>query len=104
MKPIRVGLLVAVSLTLSGSSQNSRSVPPQILHAQELQIQNETDSQPRSPNPVELRNEAQQLAALAASIPPDVQNANKGRLSKDLIRKLKDIEKLSKHLRSELGH
>jgi hypothetical protein len=51
-----------------------------------------------------MRGEAEQLASLAASVPPDVQNANKGLMSKDLIQKLKQIEKLSKHLRSELGH
>jgi hypothetical protein len=74
-------------------------------HSQELQAQNESTTSSRLVvDTVAMRGEADQLASLAASVPPDVQNANKGLMSKDLIQKLKQIEKLSKHLRSELGH
>ncbi|HEY1676307.1 MAG TPA: hypothetical protein VGG04_01245 [Candidatus Sulfotelmatobacter sp.] len=104
MKAIPVALLVAVSLTLFSLSQNSRSIPPQMVHAQELRAQTEIGSQPRAPDPAALQNEARQLATLAASIPPDLQNVNKGLMSKDLIQKLKQIEKLSKQLRSGLAH
>jgi len=48
--------------------------------------------------------EAEHLAALAASLPTDVQKANQGAISKDLIPRLEEIEKLSKHLRAELNH
>ena len=102
MKAIPVGLLVAVSLSLSTLSQNTRSVPPQMVHAQELRAQNEISSPPRAPDPSQLRSEAQQLALLAASIPPDLQDVNRGLMSKDLIQKLKQIEKLSRQLRTEL--
>ena len=76
-------------------------------HAQELAMQNESVSVPplrRSINPVALQTQANQLADLAASVPQDVQNANKGLLEKDLIQRLKRIEKLSKQLRSQLDH
>lgn len=103
MKAIPVSLLVAVSLSLSTLSQNSRSVPPQMAHAQELRAQNEMSSPPRAPDQAQLRSKAQQLATLAASIPPDLQDVNRGLMSKDLIQKLKQIEKLSRQLRTELS-
>ena len=49
-----------------------------------------------------LAREADELATLAASVRPDVHNLSRGILAKDLAQKLKQIEKLSKHLRSEV--
>ena len=49
-----------------------------------------------------LQRTACELAELSASIPTDVDRANRGLLSKDIIDKLKRVEKLSKELRSEL--
>ena len=49
-----------------------------------------------------LQRDAQELAELSASIPADVRRVNRGLLPKDLMEKLKRVEKLSKHLRSEL--
>ena len=51
---------------------------------------------------VELQREADELARTAQSIPGDVGNIRKGMLPKDVLVKLKQIEKLSKRLRSEL--
>ena len=97
-------LLSILSLTLFCVAQY-QPVPPGMRHAQELQVQNETTANPRAlVDPATLRREAEQLAALAASLPTDVQRANQGALSKDLIPRLKEIEKLSKHLRNELNH
>lgn len=50
-----------------------------------------------------LRSEADELAMLAASVPADVTQATGGLLPKGLNDKLKRIEKLSKHLRTELA-
>ena len=49
-----------------------------------------------------LQRDAQELAELSASIPADVKRVNRGLLPKDLVEKLKRVEKPSKHLRSEL--
>jgi len=49
------------------------------------------------------RAEAEELSQLAGTIPVDVDQAAKGLLPKDVIDKLRRIEKLSKHLRSELS-
>lgn len=74
-------------------------------HAQELEMKNERTSPPavrRTINPITMQSQANQLADLAASMPQAVQNANKGLLEKDLIQRLKRIEKLAKQLRSQI--
>jgi len=50
----------------------------------------------------ELKREAEELAKLSQSLPPDIEALSKGLLPKDLNDKLKRIEKLSKKLRSQL--
>jgi hypothetical protein len=50
----------------------------------------------------QLQREADDLARAAQSIPTDVADVRKGMLPKDIIQKLKQIEKLSKRLRGEL--
>ena len=54
-------------------------------------------------DPVKLQQDADNLALTAQSIPSDVANIRRGTLPKDTIQKLKEIEKLSKQLRSELN-
>lgn len=51
----------------------------------------------------QVQREADDLARTAQSIPSDVANIRKGMLPKDVVEKLKQIEKLSKHLRGELN-
>ena len=99
--------LVLVLSCLVCTSQNSRIAPPHMQHAQQLQAENEASfpaAARSAANPDALRLEAEQLAQLAGSLPADIRNVNKGLLSKDLAQKLKQIEKLSKHLRAELNH
>jgi hypothetical protein len=57
----------------------------------------------RRVDPVKLQKDADNLALTAQSIPSDVVSIRKGMLPKDTIQKLKEIEKLSKRLRSELS-
>ena len=54
-------------------------------------------------DPAKLQREADDLARTAQTIPSDVANIRGGTLPKDTIQKLKEIEKLSKRLRSELN-
>jgi hypothetical protein len=77
--------------------------------AQQLEMENEKALAPAKPSPgaikpEKLRDEADELVNLAAWVRTGVNNANKGLLDKDLPQKLKQIEKLSKHLRDELNH
>jgi len=50
-----------------------------------------------------LQRKARELSDLARTLPADIDNVNHGLLSKDVIEKLKRIEKLSKHLRGEIA-
>jgi hypothetical protein len=52
---------------------------------------------------VKLQRDAEELARTAQTIPSDVASIHRGTLPKDTIQKLKEIEKLSKRLRSELN-
>ena len=54
-------------------------------------------------DPERLRSEADELAKISAMIPDQVQRVSQGQLPKDLGDKLKRIEKLAKHLRSEVA-
>jgi hypothetical protein len=54
-------------------------------------------------HPVELQREAKQILELSRSVQLDMDAVNRGLLPKDTIEKLKRIEKLSKHLRSQVG-
>ena len=51
----------------------------------------------------QLKAQADEMAKLAAGVPPDIDQLKKGLLAKDLSRNLKRIEKLSKDLRRELN-
>jgi hypothetical protein len=51
---------------------------------------------------VQLEREARELLELSQSLQLDIDRVNHGLLPRDTLQKLKRIEKLSKHLRSEL--
>jgi len=59
-------------------------------------------TQPAARNTAQLRHEAKELAELSASLPAEIDQVNRGLLPKDVVEKLKRIEKLSKRLRNEL--
>jgi hypothetical protein len=52
---------------------------------------------------LQLQREARELSDLANSLPLDMDHVSHGILPKDVIDKLKRIEKLSKHLRGEIA-
>ncbi len=51
----------------------------------------------------QVQREAAELSKLAQTIPADADQLNKGLLPKDMIDKLKQIEKLAKELRSQVA-
>jgi hypothetical protein len=94
-------------LALPGVLAQTKPIPPGIRQADKVEAQ----TQKNIPPPVtqhsradltKARQEAEQLSKLAQTIPSDVEQVTKGVFPKDLIEKLKQIENLSKHLRSEL--
>jgi len=57
----------------------------------------------RGADPSRLQDEAAELARLSAEIPARIERVNHGQLPKTLDEELKRIEKLAKHLRSEVA-
>ena len=76
--------------------------PPEPLYPQTQQAQ-QSQTPTRRIDSVQVQKEADELARLAQTIPADVTSVRKGMLPKDVIEKLKQIEKLSKRLRTELN-
>jgi hypothetical protein len=108
-KPFLTSVLFAICLTpfpAKESGQRVRPIPPGIRQA-DKQTNKPLDPplgpSPAMPDPVKLRREAEELAQLSAGIPPQVNLVVEGQLPKDLGAQLKRIEKLAKHLRSEMA-
>ncbi len=107
-KPFLISVLLAVTLTFfpaKESGQRVRPIPPGIREADKQT--NKSLDPPLGPSPivadpVKLKREAEELAQLSAGIPPRVSMVAEGKLPKDLGDQLKRIEKLAKHLRSEV--
>jgi hypothetical protein len=59
-------------------------------------------TQPSARNTAQLRQDAKELADLSTSVTADIDQVSRGVLPKDVIDKLKRIEKLSKRLRNEI--
>ena len=53
-------------------------------------------------DPVKLEQEVEQLAKLSASIRVPIEQLNQGTLPKDLLDRLGQVEKMAKHLWSEI--
>jgi hypothetical protein len=95
-------LLLSTSLT---SAQRVRPAGQHQAATAEAQFEKSVPPPARQPRTVDLqklKQNADELAALAQSIPQAVDQTTKGILPKDLEDRLKRIEKLAKHLRSEM--
>jgi hypothetical protein len=87
--------------------QGGQPVPRGIRQADQTEEQTQKNIPPPMPRRstadlAKMGQEANDLARIAQTIPPDLAAVQKGILSSDLVSKLKQIEKLSKHLRGEL--
>jgi hypothetical protein len=106
MKTLLV-LLLIVPFAMPGWAQRPRAEPNGIRQGEQVDAQAQKNIPPplyqRSPTDLnKLQVEADQLAKAAESVPIDIQQIRSGKLPKDTIQKLKDIEKLAKRLRGEL--
>lgn len=79
------------------------SPPPPPLDPERARATPEQITLTKHIDPLQLQKEADDLARTAQTIPSDVASVRKGVLPKDVIEKLKQIEKLSKRLRTELN-
>jgi hypothetical protein len=105
MKTTVVLLALLLSIPLI-SAQRVRAAGPHIADQASTQFEKSVPPPPAVQSyqidPSELRQDAEELAGLAQSIPPAVDQTTKGLLPKDLDQKLKRIEKLAKQLRSKI--
>jgi len=102
-------LLVVMTtfLAASTSAQTGRPVPAGVHQADQAQDQFERNSVPPlkqrpAMDMAKLKHYADELAAVAQTVPQEVDQTTKGLLPKDLSDKLKRIEKLAKELRSQI--
>jgi hypothetical protein len=106
---MRVALLlvVLVCLTACLAYGQSHPIPPGVKEGENKINNQQTDapSQPRrqASDPARLKVEAAELRDLADGVPAAVDQVAKGMMPKDLGENLKKIEKLAKHLRSEVN-
>jgi len=102
-------LLACVFLYQPASAQKEvtpdRLPFPQADDRFEVILQNRSQASATSSriDPTRLQAQAKELLELSLSIQPDMRFIQNGLLPKDTVEKLKRIEKLSKHLRGELG-
>jgi len=108
----RLALMLSALLVSPVVAQQSQPNPATIQNRanrrvdwhQQLQSNAATGAAAQPVTPTQLATqEAQQLSALAVSVYPELQQLQKGVLSRDLQDKLKELEKLSKKLRRDLG-
>jgi hypothetical protein len=95
-------LILGVPLAVG---QGGHPIPPGIKQSDRVANQPLPPPIPtgtRTVKPVDLRSEAVQIQALASSVADQVDQLNRGMMSKDLGDNLKKLEKLAKHLRSEI--
>ncbi len=100
-------LLSCLALAQSSSPPPGYAIPPGYGEAdrQEQELEKATAPHMRqAPRPsfAEMQRNANELASLSRTIPPDIELTAKGLLAKDLASRLKKIEKLAKQLRNEL--
>jgi len=96
--PATLGLLVALA---TPQTHNTFPTPPPSLDP--VATEKEEATAARHVDLAQLQKQADDLARTAQTIPSDVASIRKGMLPKDVIEKLKQIEKLSKRLRTELN-
>ena len=97
-------LLIAIMLTIGSGGQVRRGYPTPPTPSDREEAQKSPE--PNLPFPrtdgVALEREAKEMAALAATIPGDIEQMKKGLLPSDALDKLKRIEKLAKQLRGQI--
>jgi hypothetical protein len=106
-KHLLLGFVLAGSgLTVVFAQPQGRPVPPGVREANTQTNKPLEQPLPPKKRPMDaalLQREANEMAKLSAGIPEQVALVGKGQLPKDLADQLKRIEKLSKHLRSEIS-
>lgn len=94
---------VVLGISLLAVPLRSQNVNPN-YPVQKIQAQKHPsadDMRSRMSN-LQLQKDAKELAELCASVPSDMDGVKQGLLSKDVLEKLKRVERLSKRVREQL--
>lgn len=106
MKKLVVISISVLGFALSTGAQQTRGkmpTPPESMNGNDVNVPQDQATLQRRLDMAELQREAEDLAKTAQTIPSDVASVRKGMMPKDVILKLKQIEKLSKQLRTKLN-
>lgn len=107
MRPFSCAIVITLLVTGALHGQ-THPRPPGLQQADQAEAQAQANIPPPTTahqkriDAVKLQSEADDLARIAQTIPADVSSIRQGQLPKDFLEKLKEIEKLSKHLRTEI--
>src|SRR5690242_2311605 len=99
-------LICLLSSTSRDYAQACRPIPPGVREAHKqtnAPVEPPAKLKQTAADPAKLQQEAQELAKLSAAIPGLIDQVNHAQIPKDLPDQLKRIEKLAKHLRSEVS-
>lgn len=94
--------ILGLSLIMAAAQTSHYPTPPEPMDPESRKTEQPQVST-RRVDAAQVQKEADDLARMAQTIPNDVASVRKGMLPKDVIEKLKQIEKLSKRLRMELN-
>ncbi len=101
--PVAAFLFFASSMVPQTPGRGFPTPPPSLDQAKQSQSPGQHPSTGARHSDLEqAQREADELARVAQTVPADVTKVREGMLPKDAIEKLKQIEKLSKRLRTEL--
>lgn len=105
MKNLSLPVLVLLLPVFSSVAlpQRNMSPPPAPLDPDRRIVVHDQPTLTRRVDLLQVQKEADTLALTAQTIPADIASIRKGIMPKDVLEKLKQIEKLSKHLRAELN-
>ena len=100
-----------LALILVAGQHLGPTIPPPAPHTEPQRAPLPVDEPPavvrgqrqQQLNSEKVKQQADELAKLAQSIPTDINKVTAGQLPKDLIARLKQIEKLSKELRNQIS-
>jgi len=98
---VRGVFLLAALSAISRAQHGNWPSPPQAADKSSTAMT--PNSQKLAVARADYEEQAKEILELSQSLQADLRQVNRGILPKETIEKLKRIEKLSKHLRSELG-
>lgn len=99
-------VIYLISSTSRNYAQGGRPIPPGVREADKqtnAPVEPPAKLKQTAADSAKLQQEAKELAKLSAAIPGLIDQVNRSQIPKDLPDQLKRIEKLAKHLRSEIS-